>query len=271
MPFIKLDTGIRMHYQDEGEGKPVLFVPGLAATLDTWNYQVHDLHDRFRCICVDLRGHGDSDKPFSDYTYNEMCGDLQALLIALDLNDVALVGWSAGAGVGLNYVTGFNNDGRVTQLAMVGPATPKFLSTQTEPFGVDAETAEGTLEAMRASLPEVMSAFAVANFHRSNMEATANWFLSLWLKTPAYVACRYFKTLMHEDLRDRLGQVKLPTLICHGRHDQVCHSGWSEYMVSRIPNCSLVWFEESGHALMVEEPERLSQELANFLAEYKKN
>ncbi len=265
MSYMKLDTGIRLHYQDVGAGRPVVFIPGLAATLETWNYQVSELHDRFRCICVDQRGHGASDKPCSEYTYDELCGDLHALFTALDLQDVVLVGWSAGAGVGLNYVTGFNDDGRVRRLVMVAPATPRFLATESEPFGVDLETAAGTMEAMRVALPEVLSAFAGANFHRSDMEATANWCLSLWLQTPVYVACKFFNTLMQQDLRERLEAVKLPTLICHGRHDEVCHPGWSEYMYSRIPECSLVWFENSGHALMLEEPDGLSQALADFL------
>ena len=101
---------------------------------------------------------------------------------------------------------------------------------------------------------------------RSDMEATTSWFLSMWLRMPAYVGYRYFKTLLDEDLRDKLDKVNLPTLICHGRHDQVCHPGWSQYMVSRVPDCRLVWFENSGHALMVEEPDKLSQELAAFVA-----
>ncbi len=265
MSFIDLETGIRLHYRDTGSGKPILFVPGLAATLDSWNYQVAALHDRFRCLSVDLRGHGDSDKPCSEYSFDEICTDLQAMIKLLDLQDLTLVCWSAGAGVGLNYVTGFNNDCRVSSLVMVGPATPRFLCTQTEPFGTDPETALATLEAMRVALPEVLTAFAEANFHRSDMKATANWFLSLWLKTPVHVACQFFKSLMYEDLRDRLHKVKLPTLICHGRHDQVCDPRWSEYMATRIEDSSLVWFENSGHALMVEEPDKLSYELATFL------
>lgn len=112
-----------------------------------------------------------------------------------------------------------------------------------------------------------MAAFADANFHRSDMQATTDWFLSSWLKMPAYVAYKYFKTLLNEDLRDRLEMVNLPTLICHGRHDQVAHPGWSEYMEPRISDCRLVWFENSGHALMVDEPDKLSQELALFVAE----
>lgn len=265
MPFIDLETGIRMHYRDCGKGKPILFVPGLTANVDTWNYQVLALQDRYRCVCVDLRGHGDSDKPASDYTYDEMCGDVRAFLKALDLHDVTFVGWSMGAGVGLKYVANFNTDGRVTKLVMVGAATPRFRPTETEPFGMDDATAKASLEAMRVALPETMAAFAGLNFHRTDMEATKNWFMSLWLKTPAYVGYKYFKTLLDEDLRNLLPKVNIPTIMFHGRDDKVCHPGWVEYMVPRIKGSRIVWFENSGHALMVEEPDKFSQELAAFV------
>lgn len=93
MPFVQLDTGIRMHYRDCGDGKPILFIPGLSATVETWNYQVLGLAEDFRCVCVDLRGHGDSDKPFSAYTYQEMCADLSSLIRLLDLKESP---WWAG-------------------------------------------------------------------------------------------------------------------------------------------------------------------------------
>ena len=190
-----------------------------------------------------------------------------SLCVTTLLREVTLVGWSMGAGVGLKYVADFNDDGRVSKLAMVNPATPRFLATETESFGMDAETSAASLEGMRIAFPETMAAFAGANFHRSDMEATTDWFLSSWLKMPAYVGYKYFKTLLDEDLTDKLEKVDLPTLICHARHDHVAHPGWSEYMVPRIPDCRLVWFENSGHALMVEEPDKLSQELAAFVAE----
>lgn len=266
MPYVDLETGIRLHYRDGGTGKPILFVPGYSATVDTWNYQVLDLHDRYRCLCVDLRGHGDSDKPYSEYTYDEMCRDLQAFLRALDLRDVTFVGWSMGSGVGLKYVANFNDDRRVTKLVMVGPATPRFVQTATEPYGMTEEQAQQALEGIRRSLPEVMAAFAGQNFHRTDLEPTKNWFLySHWLRMPAYVGYKYFKTLITEDLRDLVGKVDIPVLICHGRHDLVCHPGWSEYMAQRLKDLRLVWFENSGHALMVEEPDKLSEELAAFV------
>jgi len=265
MPFADLDTGIRLYYRDGGRGKPILFVPGLSATADTWNYAVLDLHDRYRCVCIDLRGHGQSDKPYSDYTYDEMCRDVAAFVRTLDLRNVTLVGWSMGSGVGLKYVTDFNQDGRVTKLVMVAPATPRFIQTATEPFGMDEATARASLEAIRRSLPETMASFAGLNFHRTDMQATQNWFLSQWLTMPAYVGYKYFKTLITEDLRDRLPKVTIQTAIFHGRHDKVCDPRWAEYMVPRLKDVTMVWFENSGHALMVEEPGKFSQELAAFV------
>jgi non-heme chloroperoxidase len=265
MPFIDLKTNVRLHYRDGGTGKPILFIPGYSATVDTWNYAVLDLHDRYRCVCIDLRGHGLSDKPYSAYTYDEMCGDVHAFLEALDLHDVTLVGWSMGAGVGLKYVTSFNDQKRVTRFVMVGPATPRFKQTVTEPYGMDETTAAASLEGIPRGFPETMAAFSGANFHRTDMEATKNWFLSTWLTLPAYAAYQYFKTLIEEDLRDRVSQVKLPTIIFHGRYDTVCDPRWSEYMAARIPDARIVWFENSGHALMVEEPDKFSQALAAFV------
>ncbi len=267
MPYLDLKTGIRMHYRDGGNGKPVLFIPGLSATLDTWNYQVLDLHKNFRCVCVDLRGHGESDKPYSDYTYAEMCADIADLLEQLDLNDVTIVGWSMGAGVALKYATDFNHNNRVSKIAMAGAATPRFTPTEEEPFGMDEDTAQASLEGIRVALPETMSAFGQANFHRDDMTTTNQWFLSMWLKMPAYVGYKYFNTLLREDLRENLARLDLPLRLFHGRHDQVCHPGWAEYVAARIPDTKLVWFENSGHALMVEEPAKFSDEVAAFVEE----
>src|SRR4051794_2693956 len=152
-----------MHYRDGGEGPAIVFVPGFGATVDAFNYQMLDLSNRFRCVCIDQRGHGETDKPISAYTYDEFCEDLGACLDALELRDVTLVGWSLGAGVSLKYVTDFNQDHRVSRVAFVAPATPRFRQTSNEPFGLTEEEAAATLEGIRRSFPEAMAAFADAN------------------------------------------------------------------------------------------------------------
>lgn len=264
MPYKNLDTGITMHYRDGGDGPPIVFVPGFAATADAFNYQMLDLTDRFRCICIDQRGHGLTDKPVSAYTYEEFCEDLGALLAELDLRDVTLVGWSMGAGIALKYATDFDDDKRVSRLALVGAATPRFQETETEQFGMDAEIAAATLEGVRRSYPEAMAGFADANFHRTDLEATKAWFLSHWLMLPAYAAYWSFRSLLEEDLRENAKRVEIPTLLMHGRHDQVCDVRWIEYLEQNIAGAKKVFLESSGHALMVEEPDRFSEEIAAF-------
>ena len=69
MPFAEVADGVRIAYQDRGAGRPIVFVHGWGGSGDVWDYQVLDLADRFRVITVDLRGHGDSDKPWGDYGY----------------------------------------------------------------------------------------------------------------------------------------------------------------------------------------------------------
>lgn len=264
MPNIDLHTGISMHYRDGGEGPAIVFVPGFSATVDSFNYQMLDLTNRFRCVCIDQRGHGATDKPVSAYTYEEFCEDLGAFLQALDLTEVTLVGWSMGAGVALRFATDFNQDRRVSRLAMVAPATPRFRQTQSEPYGLGEEEAAATLEGIRRSFPEAMAGFADANFHRQDLEATKALFLSHWLTMPSYAAYWSFRSLLEEDLRDNLDRLELPTLIVRGRHDQVCDSRWSDYMAERIRDCRTVVLENSGHALMVEEPDRFSEEIGAF-------
>jgi non-heme chloroperoxidase len=264
VPFLDLPTGIRMHHRDVGDGAAILFLPGFAGTLETWDYAVLDLHARFRCVCPDLRGHGLTDKPPTAYTYDEMCADVGALLAALDLRDVTLVGWSMGAALGLKYVTELDDERRVARLVTVGAAAPRFTPTPEEPYGMDDETAAATLEGLRRRHSETLAGFAESNFHRTDLEATKAWLLSRWLMLPAYASYAYMRTLLEADLRANVARVSIPTALFHGRHDRVCDPRWSEYMAARIPGARLVWFEDSGHLPMIEEPDRFSRELAAF-------
>lgn len=261
MPFAELETGVRLHYRDLGEGKPLVFFP----IMNAWNYQVLDLADRHRCVLVDLRGTGESDKPFSDYTLEEYCADLEALIGVLDLSDVTLVGWSMGGAVALQYVLDFNDENRVSRLVMVGAAAPRFKRTDTEPWGMDEETATEALEGARRSYPETLAGLRDIAFHRTDLEATAEWLKDEALEMPAYTVYRLFKTLFDLDLRDRLDEVDVPTLVLHGRHEQTADPRWAEYMADRIDGAELVWFEDSAHYPMVEEPDKLSAEIADFL------
>jgi pimeloyl-ACP methyl ester carboxylesterase len=110
-----------------GEGAPVLFLHGGALTAHTWDLVCLALSDRFRCVAIDLRGHGESDWT-DDYRIDAHVMDVAATIAHFAWNGVHLVGMSLGAVIAAHYAT--SGDARIRSLTMVdtGP-TPDFEAT----------------------------------------------------------------------------------------------------------------------------------------------
>jgi non-heme chloroperoxidase len=263
MPLIEVEPGIRVSYQDRGSGRPIVFVHGWGGSGDVWDYQVLDLADRFRCITIDLRGHGDSDKPWGDYTYDLFCRDLQALMIGLSLSDVTLVGWSMGAGIALKYVQTIGAP--VTRLVTTGSAGPRFVQTPETPYGTAPEEVDGLIAAVRDARTETIAGLYGNNFHRTDLEATRDWFIQLGWRVPAFVGVTSFQAIVDEDLRSGCAQVDIPLAAFHGRHDQICDPRWSEWLVDNVEDGRLVMFEGSGHVAFVEERAAWNRSLVEFI------
>lgn len=97
-------NGVRLHYLDWGrpEQPPLMFLHGGSAHARWWDFVVPHLADRYRCIALDLRGHGDSSwSDSADYTLAAHAGDVAALIEALSLDDVGLIGHSFGGFVAM--------------------------------------------------------------------------------------------------------------------------------------------------------------------------
>jgi pimeloyl-ACP methyl ester carboxylesterase len=265
MNTVEVGSGVRIQYRDIGGGQPIVFIPGFTSTLETWNYQVRDLAHEYRCVCIDPRGHGGSDAPLSDYSFDELCQDLAEFIEKVGLDDVTLVGHSAGGALALIYVLDHDSARRVNRLVLAAPAGPSFVATETEPWGMDAATGHQVLDHLRVASPEVQEDFSRIFYHRDDVDATRRWLLGKWNEAPIWVAERFFQALLDLDLRSRLSDVSVPTLLCWGHHDQIRDPRWADYIQSRIPTCRLDWFDDSGHGLMIDESERLSNSIRAFI------
>src|ERR1700760_1964235 len=104
MPKALLKNGLTLHYQRTGKGPDVVMIHGLTGNLAVWHLKIIPmLMDRFRTLSYDLRGHGYSDMPPSGYSADDMAGDLEGLLDALEIRDAYLVGHSFGADIALYF------------------------------------------------------------------------------------------------------------------------------------------------------------------------
>jgi haloalkane dehalogenase len=109
--------GSQMHYIDEGEGDPVLFLHGNPTSSYLWRNVIPYVSDDTRAIAVDLIGMGKSDKPDIDYSFNDHTRYLNAFIEELELKDVTLVIHDWGSGLGFNYAA--NNEDNIKGIAFM--------------------------------------------------------------------------------------------------------------------------------------------------------
>src|SRR5690242_20121519 len=98
MPFVTAN-GVRMYYEIEGEGAPLLLIAGNGMDHTTFRDQLPSFAPHFRCITYDLRGIGRSAVTESGYTVAEMTHDALGLLDALDVEDAHVAGYSLGGAI----------------------------------------------------------------------------------------------------------------------------------------------------------------------------
>ncbi|SFV05465.1 Pimeloyl-ACP methyl ester carboxylesterase [Methylobacterium sp. 174MFSha1.1] len=130
MPLITHHTiranGIRQHYLEAGSGPPVVLLHGFPETSYAWRYQIPPLSRHYRVIAPDLRGYGETDKPASGYDKRTMAQDLVALLDALGIDRIALVGHDRGARVATRFAK--DHPGRLDRLVVMDNVPTRIVA-----------------------------------------------------------------------------------------------------------------------------------------------
>lgn len=262
MPYATAQDGAKIFYQDRGEGQPIVFVHGWGMSGDVWEASVASLAGQARCITVDMRGCGRSDKPLGPYSMELYAADLQALLTELDITDALYVGWSLGGGLGPIYMRCFGD--RVQRLLLVGPASPRYTQADDYPYGTKLEEFGGFLQALQYNRPQFMLDLCRACFYQPPPEPTIQWFWRIFMQNSHQVDSA-IAALAHSDERANLRNILVPVTVVHGKHDPLVPVESGRYLVEHLPNARLIEFEESAHAPFIEEQARWEEVLATFV------
>src|SRR5262245_22695294 len=136
---VTTNDGVALRYEEAGSGKALVCIPGWSQTAAQFKHQLSGLSDRYRVIAVDMRGHGESDKPNNGYTIQRLAKDVQDLLVARNLTDVTLMGHSMGSSVIWSYWQLWGQD-RLAKLIFVDQmpmitADPRWSPQEKEDAG----------------------------------------------------------------------------------------------------------------------------------------
>ena len=265
--FIEREDGVRLAFSDWGEGKPVVFIHAWALPSPMWDYQRGPLSTQgLRCIAYDRRGHGRSSVPRSGYDCDSLADDLAAVLAALDLHEVTLVGHSFGSGEIVRYLTR-HGAGRVAKVALIAPAaTPFVMKTVDNPVGIPPEALAAFRKTIQDDFPKWLEDGKQAFFVADTSPSLQEWVKQLMLTTPLHVAVECSRIITSTDFRAELPRITVPTLVIHGDKDASAPIDMTgRPTAAMIPNARFKLYEGAPHGLFVTHKERLNADLLSFI------
>jgi len=265
VPFIDRPDGTRLWLMDWGNGKPLLFVHAAGVSSASWAYQLTPmLRAGYRCIAYDRRGHGRSSVPGTGYDYDSLADDLAAVIEALDLRGLTLIGHSMGCGEIVRYLTRHGAD-RVARIALLAPTLPFFLKTADNPQGLERSFVESLRAAWLRDYPGWAWQQTPALFAPDTSQAMQQWGFTMGTQTCLHAILETNIAVTETDFRSELPRVTVPTLILHGTEDVSCPLAMtSERTVTLIPGARLEVVEGASHGLILTHAERVNAELLKW-------
>ena len=267
MPYISVESGVDIFFEDINPcGRPVLFVHGWPVNHKMFEYQFNQLpRYGFRCIGIDLRGFGNSSKPWKGYSFNALADDLYCIIEALDLRETALVGFSMGGAISTRYMARYKGH-RISKLALVSAAVPKFTQSPNYPYGLPVAEVNELIRQTYADRPKMINDFGSKFFASKVSRNFRDWFNGLGLEASGHATAMTAISLRDEDLRQDARQINVPTAIFAGLKDQIVPFANAEQMHRIVYDSTLVVFDNSGHGLFYDELEKFNHCLMHFLS-----
>lgn len=260
MTFIEVEKNVRIFAQDWGAGKPVVFIHGFPFSHRIFERQMaHLALHNHRAIGIDLRGFGQSDKPWA-IDYDVWAHDIKSVLTELNVEDAALVGFSMGGAIAAHFVAAHNSENRISKLILLGAATPIAAPEPENKAQLDQ-----FIQYAISDQAAFSKAFVQNAFHRELSAENLAFYSQMGTDATIRAMVRGLEELRLHDLVQELTSINLPTLICHGTQDKVVPFAAGEAQHQLIKNSKLVRFEESGHGLFYDEAEKLNRELHSFV------
>lgn len=264
--FIEVEKNVRLHVTDLGEGLPIVLIHGWPLSDAMYEYQYQYLSRKgFRVIGITLRGFGKSDKPYGPYDFDVFSDDIKVVLEKLNIQNAVMGGFSMGGAVVLHYVTKYEA-AHVRKLALFAAAAPSWQQRKGSPYGISEADANGLIIQTMTARQDLIAGFGSA-FPAKEGNISKNvekWLESINLEASPYAVTESIRALKELDLRPELSKIKIPVTIFHGLQDKLCPFEFAVELNKGIKGSKIIEFENSGHALFVEEAEKFNIELEKF-------
>ncbi len=256
-------AGTQIHYEALGEGTAVILIHGGINNLGMWDDQMGPFARRHRVIRYDVRGWGQTADPPGQFSDHD---DLRGLLNHLNIAQAALVGFSGGGKIALDFALAYPE--MVDKLVLVGPGLGGYEFT----LAGFADKAEAMRDA----------------YHRGDKEQAAELWTQVWVDGPSRpsvqvdpaVRSRAYDMILHTirmpegdgerqeidpPAIERLADIQAPALVILGENDAPDIHAIAELLMNGLPNSRLVEMDDVAHMLNMERPAEFNRLVLDFL------
>jgi pimeloyl-ACP methyl ester carboxylesterase len=256
---IALSTGVTLNYLEQGApyGAPVIFLHGFTASHRHFDLNLPIFPREFHVFALDLRGHGDSDKPDCCYSHADFVADVIAFMDALSLHCVSLVGHSMGSLIAHEIAVDYPD--RVKKLVLMGSAPTAVGSPSTPPLQMLVAGLSDPID------PGFVRQFEKSIFYGPVPDSFIDTATAETLKIPAAIWKKVVAGITTEDHSAELPNIRAPTLLMWGDKDTIFSESDQEKLLALIPDSRLIVFPQTGHGLHVEHPRETVLDIAGFL------
>jgi non-heme chloroperoxidase len=270
MSTITTKDGTTIYYKDWGEGPVVTFSHGWPLNSDMWDGQMLFLaQNGFRVVAHDRRGHGRSSQAWSGNDMDGYADDLAALIEALDLRDIIMVGHSTGGGEVARYI-GRHGTKRLAKAVLIAAVPPLLLKSESNPEGLPIEVFDGLRKALVNDRSQAYKDFAPQFYGANRPDAQVSqgtldqfwlWSMQAGLKN-AYDSIKAFS---ETDFTADLKKFDIPTLVMHGEDDQIVPVKDSAKKSARlIKGAEEIYYPGLPHGLTATHADLVNRDLLAF-------
>lgn len=274
--YVKTKDGVEIFYKDWGPktAQPIVFHHGWPLSGDDWDAQMlFFLHQGFRVIAHDRRGHGRSTQVGDGHDMDHYAADVSAVVEHLDLKNAVHVGHSTGGGEALHYVAKYGQpQGRTAKLVLIGAVPPIMVKTPANPGGLPIEVFDGFRKALADNRAQFYLDVASGPFYGYNRSGAApsqgiiqNW----WRQGMMGGAKAHYdgiKAFSETDFTEDLKFVDVPTLVMHGDDDQIVPIADSALLSAKLlKNGTLKVYEKFGHGMCTINADVINADLLAFI------
>lgn len=262
---------INLHYEDLGAGQPVVLIHGYPLSGASWERQTAALLAAgYRVITYDRRGFGRSSQPAGGYDYNTFAQDLREIVSQLELRDFVLAGFSMGGGEVARYLGVYGSE-EVSKAVFISAVPPYLLKTADNPEGVDGSVFSSIQKEIVADRYGFLATF-FQNFYNADLllgkrvsEQTiqASWNVAAGASA---IACLKCVATWHEDFRNDLARIDVPTLVIQGDADRIVPIEASGLRTAKlVKGARLKIVKDGPHCITWTHADEVNSELISFL------